>query len=131
MPDIAVPEMDLLDKWINVSTQLKALREEETKIRRYLCEALFLGRLGEESAKFETTDYKFEAKNVVSRSVDSGVLQAIMDELSETEKACISYTPKLALRKYRKLSNDSLLQEAVIEKPGMPQLKFTEKEPQQ
>ncbi len=126
--DPVIPAQELLLEYIKIACSLKELKEAELKIRKYLCEVVFSGQQGELSAKFETKNFSFEAKSVVNRSVDVGVLASINSDLTEEEASIIRYKPSLDLRKYRALPATSLLQEAVIIKPGTPQLKVKMKE---
>jgi len=115
-----------LEKWAEASAKLKLYKEQEAKLRREICNEVFNGKIGEFTTKGEYEGTPIKAKSVLNRVIDKASLGAIWEELSDVEKEAIKLEPKLVMSAYRKIPEDSLFHQAIIVKPGMPQLEIIE-----
>lgn len=115
---------DKYSDWYKLSLQVKELKAKEIKIRRELCAELFGGRVGEFTVKRDNPIYVLSAKSDVNRNIDETALLIMMDDLTDQERRCIKFSPKLVLGEYRKLDDDSKLHEVISESPAMPTLKI-------
>lgn len=109
-------------KWLALRQQLQKVKDEELMLRKEICVELFDGATGEFKAKRETKNLIVEATSKVTRSLDEEALRSISDNLNDEERECLKYKASLDTRKWRKLPDDSLLHEAVVEKPATPTL---------
>lgn len=114
--------MDVIQQWYTLKQELARIKKEEAALRRRICETLFNGRQGEFTVETETDDYTLKATSKVSRSIDETTLKSLLPELSEEEKTCVRWKASLDTRRWRKLPDNSLLNQAVVEKPAMPTL---------
>ncbi len=110
--------MSKLAKWMQLSKLLKDTKEAELLLRKEICSEILKGRLGEIREKAIYDGHNIVVESKVNRSIDSAVLNAIWDSLTEEDTNCIEFKPSLKLANYRKLLRDSLLHEAITEKPS-------------
>ena len=118
-----------VDKWKELATRLKSLKEEEADLRRDICAELIAGvemKNGIATYKGNVEGYDVTAKQSLSFSLDVAALGTIWDELSQAEQDCIELKPTLKIGPYKKLPEDSLLHEAVVSRLAMPTLKAEE-----
>ena len=113
-------------EWKELVNQLKVIKQKEQELRRELCGDMFAGREGEFSVERHMDEYKAIAKSRVTRTIDETVLESIEEDLTPQELGCIKRKPTVILANYRKLPEDSLLFEAVTEKPAMPSLSLVD-----
>ena len=113
-----------LKKWYELSQKVKELKAKEQRLRREICEEMFDGKLGEFAVGREYGNYSVKATSRVTRSIDETVLESIEEDLTAQELSCIKRKASLVLASYKKLPGDSLLYEAITEKPAMPSLKL-------
>jgi hypothetical protein len=116
--------MDRYMEWYQLSLELKQLKEKEMKLRKELCEDMFDGKVGRFVVTKDTPDYKVKATSKVTTQLDEDVLKDMYDDLSEIERAAVKFKPSLVAKQYNKLSVESMLHEAVIQKPATPTLKI-------
>jgi hypothetical protein len=119
--------MDKYMEWLALDQELKVLKAKEQMLRKELCEELFEGRVGEFKVDVDTDIYEVRATSKVNRKIDEQVYFSISEELSKEEKDCIKFKPSLDVRKWRKLPEDCILNEAIVESPAMPVLEVTVK----
>jgi hypothetical protein len=113
------------EQWIELSEMLSRIKKEELELRLEICEGIFNGRVGEFKEKVEVEDFLVEATSKTNRTVDEVVLQNMWKELNEVEQAAIKFKPSIDLRRYRMIPDDSLLHEAITEKPATPTLSIS------
>lgn len=109
-------------KWLGLQQQLAKIKAEELMLRKEICADLFDGEQGEFKVNKETRNLIVVATSKVTRSLDNEALSTMMSDLSDEEKDCVKFKPSLDTRKWRKLPEDCLLNQAVIEKPATPTL---------
>lgn len=117
-----------LETWKQMDELLKETKKREAELRRELCEELTDGyelTNGRSTTKGydEESNLDFTAVQSLSYTMDKVVLEAIWSDLTDVEQDAVVWKPELGLAKYRKISDDSLLQDAVISKLAMPTLK--------
>jgi len=115
-------EIDHFLAWKNLSIDLKVLKEQEAKARRLLCGYILGGDTGEFKEVIELDGHKITATSKISRTLDQGIVSALMSEMTDEDKSALRFKPALDLKAYRKLPLTSILHEAVTEKPAMPTL---------
>ena len=115
--------MDRYLEWHILDANLKRLKKEEADLRRKLCADLFEGRQGNFKAIEEHDGIKVTATSKTTTKLDVEAYNQIHGELTQEDKNCVEFKPTLKKRDYNKLSEDSLLHEAIVEKPAMPTLK--------
>lgn len=114
----------LLD-WLDMSRELKRLKVVEMELRKELCdERINLAGMknGRMTTKGAEGDCSYKIVTALGYKVDLGIYTALLNNLTEAEKACVRWKPELALAAYKKLPEDSLLHEAVISKMAAPVL---------
>jgi len=114
---------EVIIDWHNKQQRLKELKAEEMKLRKSICADLLAGKILPAKTTLILGELEVIAKNDLSYSVDSPVLEALWPELSDEEKKAIIYKPNLVMKIYKTLSEDSLIQEAITSKPSAPTLK--------
>ena len=118
-----------VDKWKELATRLKSLKEEEANLRRDICAELIAQTEmvnGIATYKGNVEGYDVVAKQSLSFSIDVAALGTIWDELSQAEQDCVEMKPTLKIGPYKKLPEDALLHEAVVTKFAIPTLKAEE-----
>jgi hypothetical protein len=115
-----------LEEWLTVSNQLKQLKDKEIKLRREICLELFEGKQGafKHNQTFGILDVSAESK--INRKIDLVTVNALYENLTNSEKACLRVKYELNMTQYKSLPEDSQLHEAVTETPSpTPVLKVT------
>jgi len=114
----------IYQKWKVVSLELKALKTLELKLRNDICASLLKDKL-EGSITLHDEEVKIVATARITRSLDKQILEAIWEDLTDREKECVGYTPKLKLALYKPLEETGgKLMEAVTCKPAQSTLKI-------
>lgn len=118
--------MSIYNDWLQAQATLKEAKIAELQLRNAICETHLEDKLeGSLTHKYE--DLKITVTAKLNRSVDPVVLEAIWEDLTDEERACIQYKPSIVLAKYRPYeSTGGLLMEAVEVKPGQASLKIVE-----
>lgn len=112
--------MDKYQEWLEMSEELHTLKRRELALRN---ELIVTDKL-EGSTTTHPTGYKVTVTARLTRTIDRPVLEAIWDELTDTEKECIDYKPSLVLANYRSIEESGgKLMEAVTVKPAQASLK--------
>lgn len=114
-----------LVEWEFAANDLKLAKDHEAKLRLVCVDELIGSRdvyEGSDKTTFDSFIAVLTAR--VNRNVDATALESIWEDLTEEEKACINYKPRLNLAKYRKLPDDSILHSVITESPGVPTLKL-------
>jgi len=117
--------MNKLEHWADLQRRLKSIKEEEMNLRRELC----IGMIGSHplengrvTVKGEVGNLSYKASQALGYTVDQATLSSLWGSLSQDERDSIAYKPSLKLANYRKLSDDSLLHEAITAKLSAPTL---------
>jgi hypothetical protein len=108
---------ELIARWRTAKRDLEQAKENELRLREKILEA-YPGDLG--TSTIEGEDFKLTITRGVSRTIDPVGLDLVWHELSEFERSCITYTPKLDARMFNTLPSNCLLSRAVIIKPTLP-----------
>lgn len=116
-------KMKLLKEWLDVSSNLSELKKKETELRREVHSTFFEKPLKEGTQNVELKKgYKLKAVTKLNRSLSKDLEQinSVMSELDERYKDVIIYQPKLNIREFRKMDDDStkIFSEILTEKPG-------------
>ncbi len=117
-----------LKEWRKLARLLAKYKKSEFALRKDIAEATLkpddFNALGNGKVTVEdgNTEYAIVRNTVLG--VDKAVLEAIYQDLSDEEKAVIKYEPKLDLRKYRNLPEDSILHDAVVSRLAAPIIKL-------
>lgn len=120
--------MSILQEWVKVATQLKALKVQEDSLRRELAGITLEGMPFEKGRivkKQTISGYLLKTEQKLSYSLDVDMVEHIWDTLNEDEKACIKTKVVLWDTAYKKLPENSKLHEAVTSKPSMPSITAT------
>lgn len=121
--------MDRLSRWIKMSADLKLIKAQEADLRRELCAEIIADaqmKKGRCTVKSELEGRTVKAVQTLGYTIDEAALASIWEALSETDKTALKMKPTLKLAQYKKLSEYSLLHEAVISKLAMPTLEVAE-----
>lgn len=111
-------------EWYSLLVKLQNVKEQEMKLREELCENLFNGKVGRFVVTDKFPDFNIKATSKVTTALDEDILKDMYEDLSELEQAAIKFKPSLVAKQYNKLPAESLLHEAVIQKPATPTLKI-------
>jgi len=117
-----------LQTWHEMAVLLKETKEREAELRRELCEE-FIGGAAMENGRVTVkgddagSGLSYIAVQSLSYNVDVAALEAIWSGLTDEEKGAIAYKPSVSLAKYRKIDDNSILQDAIISRLAMPTLK--------
>ena len=119
-----VDKPDLI-AWLKLQNLLKKTKEQEMTLRKAI--ASFI--MGDKKAGTETRifdDLEAKVSIQLSYSVDKGILLAL-HSLSDEEKECIAWEPKLKVKEYKALKKSKgdspfPLMQAIIIKPSAPTL---------
>ena len=115
-------------EWIALQKALKEIKEKEMRLRKEICYEIFKSDSPPISKRVQTGNFIVDAKMDVNFSIDESILSQIFDELTDQDRASIKFKPGLKLKEYKALPKESLLHEAIIEKPSAPTLKVKERE---
>lgn len=118
--------MNKYAEWLQMSLDLKELKEKEMKRRKELCAEIFEGKIGKMKKKFMSDNYEVVAESGVGQKIDKEVLMEMWEELDETEKAAVKWDPSLVAAGYKLVKSTSLLNECITTKPSSPTLKVRE-----
>lgn len=132
MDDIAKVDINhLIMEWSSIKTELGALRERESTLRRYLLDHFFGTVVGAEGRKSVElgAGYKLSANFGQDRKVDHAAMISVVNELREAgidTENIVEYEAKLALKVYRKLSDQQrkLFDSCLIIKDKSPTLEL-------
>ena len=113
-----------IQEWSELQVLLKEVKAKEMKLRKEICNDILHGMPLPARKTISIQDIEVKAENTVTHNLDESVLNEMYEELDTKEKAVIKWQPKLKLRDYKKLPDESLLHEAVIVKPSSPTLKL-------
>jgi hypothetical protein len=111
----------LLKEWYDAKITLDRAKSAELKLREKVIEA-YPGDQG--TSHTEGTDFKLSITRGVTRSIDEKMLRDLQDQLTDEERACVSYKPSLDAKRYAELPDASTLSRAVIIKPSLPTVKL-------
>ena len=107
-----------IEQWLTDAKALAALKEKEVTLRREICLELFKGKIGEFKHNEEIGIFTVAAESKINRKVDLVTINAMYENLTDSERASVRFKPDLNLTQYRKLPEDSQLHEAVTETPS-------------
>ena len=107
-----------LRQWVEARKQMEYWKAAEVELRRSICLDILDGDFSERTVKAEYDGVPVKVSQRSTRSIDQAALSTLWPELEEEAKNCIDFKPSLKLANYRKLSQDSLLHEAITEKPS-------------
>ena len=113
---------DLIERWIDSATTLKAVKEEEMDLRKEICGSLQEADSRYGTLNFDVHDFRLKATFGLSYKIDEAALEAVKGDLSEADLACIRWKPQLDVAAFKALGSD-LLNEIVIVTPAAPSLK--------
>jgi hypothetical protein len=113
---------DLIERWIDSATTLKAVKEEEMDLRKEICGSLQEADSRYGTLNFDVHDFRLKATFGLSYKIDEAALEAIKGDLTEADLACIRWKPQLDVAAFKALGSD-LLNEIVIVTPAAPSLK--------
>lgn len=120
--------MNIYAEWLVANTALKNAKAEELRLRKIICGDLLSDKL-EGSLTTRTDDMVITTTARLTRTLDAAVLDTVWDDMTDDEKACITYKPSLVLASYKKLELDGgALMEAVTVKPALASLKILPKD---
>jgi hypothetical protein len=112
----------------DLKVQLDAIKDEEAKLRREICDELLAG-LMPGTHKFAYHDesgltYNVKATKSFNYSLDQNSIKELMDEdeLTPEELDCISIKYQLSLSNYKKLNEVGMLDDAITVTDAMPTL---------
>lgn len=116
--------MKLLTEYLEVKTQLNALKAREMELRKKLIGPMLAQKL-EGTVSQMIDGYKVAGTAVINRKIDPAVLDSIWAEMSEGERDAVRFKPELVLSNYRQLeARGSILMQAVTSTPGTPSIKL-------
>lgn len=116
---------EIYQRWLAIRNKWKMLEAEEMKLRKEIAYNILKNMPFPAKRKiFVDHDHTLEAKIKVRYNVDIPVYDSIYKRLTLPEKGAINLKPLIKLKEYKNLPKDSLLHEAVIEKPTAPELTF-------
>lgn len=113
---------EMIEEWIDTSTALKATKDEEMELRKDICSIINEQEEGYGTKAVEAHGFKLKATFGLSYKIDEDVLEALKDQLTEADLACIRWKPQLDVAAFKALGSD-LLNEIVIVTPSAPTLK--------
>jgi len=110
-------------EWQEAKEILDAAKENESKLRKGICEAILQDKV---KGTKSVTKFGFKATAVatVNVKIDKEVLSGIFKELTAEEKACLRYKPELKAKEYQALTDESILHRAVTTSPGTSSLEL-------
>lgn len=108
---------ELMDQWANWKTVLDNAKEQEMGLRKQICSTLFEGSESKGIIKFDANGIFYKANNTTTMKIDQEALNGMWEDLSETEKECISFVAKV---KWKDLPENSILWDIITEKPTTP-----------
>ncbi|RLA18842.1 MAG: hypothetical protein DRQ56_06655 [Gammaproteobacteria bacterium] len=121
--------MSKLQTWFEMSQLLKATKTREAELRRELCEE-YIGDSqmsnGRVTVKGHEGHLDYKAVQALSYGLDKDLLDALWGDLTDIDKGCVTFKPALGLAAYKRLSEDSLIHEAVTTRLAMPTLSVEE-----
>lgn len=116
---------DTIEKWIDASATLKAVKEEEMELRKEICNELQENEGGIGTKNYLVQGFKLKATFALSYKIDEDKLKELMEQLSDEEKACIKWKPSIDVTAFKKVESD-LLNEIVFATMSAPTLKVCE-----
>lgn len=112
-----------IKEWLILSGRLANIKEDEMELRKEIAEHILAGKVkGTKSSSFGP--YTMNATAKLNTKIDKELLQTMWSDLSEEEKKCIKFDPKLVDKEYKNLDAKSNLHRAIESKPGAPTLKL-------
>ncbi len=113
---------EVIINWLKAKNKLKFYKESEKELRISICKEVLDQKL--KGTKKLTIDGKYIVKATAktNKAIDEGVLTTIWDELDGIEKNCIKYKPSIVASNYKLLPENSALNRAITEKPGLSSL---------
>lgn len=109
----------ILLNWGVWKESLAEAKEKEMSFRKHACKLIFNNSESEESKEVVKGVFKYKAKQGLNRSIDKSALESIYNDLSDEEKKCIKWEPKVS---WTKIPEDSILWDIITEKPATPTL---------
>ena len=110
---------DTIKAYIDVAEQLKYYKKLEAEMRIQILDELFpSANEGTLTASVEDFIVKGTFKN--SASVDKKKLDSMLDSLTDSEYDCFNFKPTLLLSNYKRLDDQSRINECITFKPAMP-----------
>lgn len=117
-------EASLYQQWLAASSALTNAKKLELDLRNKIC-AMHLSDKLEGSKTIRHNSFILKPTAKLTRSIDKEMLEAIWDDLSDSEKECIEYKPALKLTDYKKIEEEGgLLTDAITVKPAQASLKI-------
>ena len=116
--------MSKYEKWLQLSSELKLIKEREMRLRREIAFDIAGGDFsGETKMNKEEDGFSATVSFTLSRSLDEDVLSTVRAHLTEQERNCVKFKPSLIMKEYKEIGANSILHEAVTTKPSAPTLK--------
>lgn len=115
--------IELIGKQKEMASTLKRLKDEESKIRREICDHLLEGKAAG-THKFNIGDYQVKAVKSFSYSLDQNLVQVMLEsgDFSDDEVDAIRTKYELNLANYKNLENSDGLDDCITVKESMPSL---------
>ena len=115
---------DKLEQYRDLKADLRQIKEAEMEMRLDLCDELGLdaSSVGTHNMEYPESGLKVKMIKKVTYKLDKEMLTNIYDDLSEEERECISFEPKLSIAKYKKAGGSDLLDSAILIVPATPAL---------
>ena len=114
-----------IDKWISLKDALAKIKTEEAELRREIVTAIAQTT----APGTYTLDNPFGTLKAVVKTnftIDEKIYQSIHHKLTNAEIEAVKLKPELIIKNFKTLDPTAILRQAVIEKPAMPTLTFTE-----
>lgn len=112
---------DLIKKWARIKNDLALIKQKELELREIICHRILGGTI--KGTKTITAGlYTVSASAKLNTKIDNEELCAIWQDLSQLDKDCIEYKPKLIAKNYKGIDEKSKLHRVIITKPGTPTL---------
>lgn len=108
-------------EWIEVASKLSSLKLVEKELRQEIADHILKDKI-KGAKKGVIGPYILTATAKLNTKVDRDLLKTIWLDLDLVEKAAIRFEPKVIAAKYKVVPENSILNQALINKPGMPGL---------
>lgn len=115
--------------WKELKDKIKKLKDKEERIRTEICDTLIKK---DKRTKYELKNMKITVAPTINYTVDKYKVLSLMarGKLSIEEKQAIDTKHTLSVGAYKKLPEDTVLNEAITSKLGLPTLEIEIKESQ-
>lgn len=122
-------DINKYNQWLEATYELKRFKKEELSLRKEIIESHGDDHTFEGKEKETVENFELEYGYGLTRSLDRPALDMIWDELSDEEKNCIDWAPKIKLKELKSLEAlgpDSKLLDCITTKPSLSTLKITD-----